>query len=64
MYRRIKPRKVLLIRCAGALAFDMSAGHESSKHNALTILGRMETLAGKGYNALCPIWICHATPIK
>ena len=30
MHKRVEPRKVILIRCAGALAFDMSAGHESS----------------------------------
>ena len=34
MYKSIKTRKVILIRCAGALSFDVIAVHESRKHNA------------------------------
>ena len=64
MYKKIKPREAILVRSAGALAFYAIAGHESRKHNARTVLGRMETLAGQLYNALCPLWIVHAAPVK
>ena len=45
------------MRLSSALAFHVIAGHEPCKHNAWTILGEMEALAGQLYYAWCPFWI-------
>ena len=62
MHERMKPREIVLIGCASALALDVACGQQSRKNNARTILSRVKTLAGKLYNALRPFWSVAATP--